>query len=112
MEPATLIRPNPACDEVTVLGRGLISPQPNSDGCEFDHGEEVGRELFVAGGDAPELLEFVEAAFDPISQSIQDLAEGMGVLRASPVGDDRDGIAVLDQLADPFSVVGLLTAEE
>ena len=67
-----------------------------SDGCEFDHGEEVGGELFVAGGDAAELLEFVETAFDPVSQSIQRLGEGMGVLRAPFDGDDRHGVAVLD----------------
>ena len=31
------------------LGRGLISSQADSDRCDLYHGEEVGRELFVAG---------------------------------------------------------------
>ncbi len=34
------------------LGRGLISSQADSDGCDLYHGEEVGRELFVAGYNA------------------------------------------------------------
>lgn len=45
-----------------VYGRGLISSQPESDSCDLDHGEEVGREFFVACGDAPELAELVKAA--------------------------------------------------
>ena len=31
------------------LGRRLISSQADSDRCDLYHGEEVGRELFVAG---------------------------------------------------------------
>ena len=42
------------------LGRGLISTQPDADCGDFDHGEVVGGELFVARRDTPELLEFVE----------------------------------------------------
>jgi len=57
----------PATGPVAMLGLGLVSAQPESDSSDLDHGEEVGRELFVAGGDAAELLELVEGAFDTIS---------------------------------------------
>ena len=39
-----------------VLGFRLISAQPQAYCGELDHGEEVGGELVVAGGDAVEVL--------------------------------------------------------
>ena len=60
----------------------------------------------------PELLELVETTFNPISQSIQYLAEGRGGLCASAIVDDRDGITVLNQLAYLFGVAGLVGQEE
>ena len=70
------------------------------------------RELFVSGGYAAELLEPVEAPFDTISQPIQELAEGMGFLHAFSVGDDRDGVAILDHRPYPFGAIGLVGEEE
>ncbi len=99
-------------EKISTLGRGLISAQPESDGSDLDHGQEVGSELFVAGGDAAELLELVEGAFDTISQSIQRFAESVPGLRAFSVGDDRDGIALLDQVTDPFGAIGLVGDQE
>ena len=34
-----------------------MSTQPDPDGCDLDHGEDVGGALFVSGCDAPEPLE-------------------------------------------------------
>ena len=46
------------------------SGPPKDDGCDFDGGEEVSGELVVAGGDASEVLEGAEGAFDPVALAI------------------------------------------
>ncbi len=68
-----------------ILGRGLISAQPDANCGEFDHREVVGGELFVACCDAPELLEFVEEALNPITQAVENVTEGMGSLGVATV---------------------------
>ena len=40
-----------------MVGRGLNGAWPVTDWGEFDHGQEVGAEFFVAGCDAPELFD-------------------------------------------------------
>ena len=68
-----------------ILGRGLISAQPDANCGVFDHREVVGGELFVACCDAPELLEFVEEALNPITQAVENVTEGMGSLGVATV---------------------------
>ena len=63
-----------------TLGRGLINSQPDADRGDFDHGEVVGGELFVACCDAPELFEFVEETLDPVAQAVEHTAEGVVVV--------------------------------
>jgi len=58
-----------------TLGHGLISAQPNLDGGELEHGEEVGAMLLVAGGDAAEVFDAIEEALDPVPFSVERLAE-------------------------------------
>lgn len=94
------------------LGRGLISTQPDADCGDFDHGEVVGGELFVARRDTPELLEFVEESLDPVAQAVEGATEGMGRGGAAAVGDDGHRILGLDHLPDPFRVVGLVGEHE
>ena len=62
-------------DWIEGLGRGLISTQPDADCGDFDHGEVVGGEFFVARCDAPELFEFVEETLDPVAQTVEIAAE-------------------------------------
>ena len=65
-------------DAQQELGRGLISAQPDADSGDFDHGEIVGGEFFVARCDASELFEFVEETLDPVAQAVEHTAEGVG----------------------------------
>src|ERR1700733_4316397 len=58
-------------------------PEPYSDGSEFDDSEIVCVVLFVARRDGAEMLEFVEEAFDEISEAIEIGAEGGDV---HPIG--------------------------
>src|SRR5260370_39538027 len=67
--------PRPRKSAKVVLGRGLISTEPDADGCEFDEGEVVRCKLVIAGGDAPTLLDLVEEPLDQITRSIQIRAE-------------------------------------
>ena len=67
--------PRAAMDEVSALGHGLIMPEPEADGSELEHGEEVGGMLFVARGDAAAMLDPVEEALDAVALSVEGLAE-------------------------------------
>jgi hypothetical protein len=58
----------------------LRTPKARRD--EFDGGEEVGRILVVAGGDAPELFDLVEEPFDEVALPVQ------------PAGKDEPSLSV------------------
>jgi hypothetical protein len=45
--------------------------EPDGDSGEFNEAHEVGEELVVAGGDAPELFELVEEAFDEVALLVE-----------------------------------------
>ncbi len=62
--------------------------------------------LFVVGGDAAELLELAEAAFDEVAFPAERLIEGVLAGAGRAVGDDRDGTCLADGLAEPVGVVG------
>lgn len=55
------------------LGRRLITAQPNADGCQLHRGEEVLRRLVEASGDAAELFDLVEEAFDEVARLVEVL---------------------------------------
>ncbi len=72
----------------------------------------MGSALFVAGGATAALLERVEGAVDPVSHSRQGWGEGAPGLRAFAVGEERDGIALLDPGTDPFGGRGRVGDED
>ena len=74
----------------------------------MDHGEEVGGELVVTGGDAAEVLQLGEEPLDQIALAVESLAEA-GL--PSPVALGRNvgrSALVLDHLADAVGIVGLV----
>ena len=76
-----------APDNSRVLGHGLITAQPQSNGGEFDHGEIVGGTLFIARGDASEMTDFVEEELDEVALFVELDIEGR---RRAPVGLGRN----------------------
>src|SRR3982751_2032964 len=60
----------------SVLGRVCKGFQPESDHADRDHGEVVGGALFVAGGDAAELLEAVDQPPHKVAPPIRLAVEG------------------------------------
>jgi PAS domain S-box-containing protein len=94
------------------LGRGLIIAEPNPRCSKLDHGEVVSGELLVARGDAPEVFDLVEETLDAIAQAIKRRAEGVGLVAVAAIGDYGHRFLVLDVLADPVRVVGLVAEHE
>ena len=76
--------------------------------CECDEGFEVGFELFVSGGEAAEVLESGEAAFDAITLFVQCFVV-LALLLAVAFGwDDSDPSHACDVLNDGIAVVTLI----
>ena len=74
----------------------------------MDHREEVLSEFVVTGGDATEVLELAEEAFDQIAFAVEHLAEA-GFPFAIGFGRDIGHRALcLDQIADAIGVIGLV----
>lgn len=48
----------------SILGRGLVNAQPKSDCCQFDEGKDLLRQLVVANGNPPAMLDAVEKALN------------------------------------------------
>jgi len=94
------------------LGRGLISAQPDSDCCEFDHREIIGGELFVARCDTPELLEFVEGTFNTIALAVKHATERVDSPGITAIGNVRHSVLALDHASDPLGVVGLVAKDQ
>ena len=63
----------------------------NSHGCELDESEEGGPELVVASGDAAELLELVEEAFDLVALAVDGLLPAEFLLTVGAVGNVGNG---------------------
>ena len=74
----------------------------------MDHGEEVGGELVVAGGDAAEVLQLGEEPFDEVTLSVEPLAEAGLPAAVALRRDVGRGALVLDQLADAIGVISLV----
>ncbi|MCC7046459.1 MAG: hypothetical protein IT562_07095 [Alphaproteobacteria bacterium] len=64
--------------------------------------------LFVAGGDAAEVLELVEEALDEVSLSIEFVIDRTLDLAIAAGGDMRPPAAALDQIDDGAGVVAAI----
>jgi len=64
---------------------------PDHGGGEAGEGEEVGGEAVVAGCEAPEVFEFVEASLDAVAQAVEDGVVRDGYLSRPGRGDDGAG---------------------
>ena len=82
--------------------------QPEGDGgSEGDGGEEVPRELIIAGSDTAEVLEAAEHSLDAPSVLVAALVVLDGALAVTATGDNRDG-ALLAQLG--AKAIGVVTS--
>lgn len=77
----------------------------------MNSGEEIARELVVAGGDSAEVLEPAKAAFDNVAAFVGALVEGMDVDAIGLVGNDRLGAAI-DDLGTQFVAVVSFVGDE
>ena len=75
---------------------------------EGDEGFEVGFEFFVAGGEAAEVFESGEAAFDAIALSIEFFIMDALLLSVGFGRDHRDRSHGLDVVEDDLAVVALV----
>ena len=67
-------------DAQVILGRRLISSQPDTNGRELDHGHVIRGQLVVARGDAAEVFDLVEEAFHEVARLVEMGAEADRVL--------------------------------
>jgi hypothetical protein len=74
----------------------------------LDESHETGTEFVVAGGDAPELFELVEEAFDIVALAVQGFGPTEAFLAPDHVGNIGDGAASLDMKAQAIGVIGLI----
>lgn len=72
----------------------------------MNEGQEVDCFAVVACGDASEVLEFIEAAFDPVSQSVDIAVVVVRLLSQGMWRNDRDCTDGSDGLAQSFGVIG------
>lgn len=91
------------------LGRGLIMLDPEACGSQSESGEEVSCEFVVARGDAPEVLELVEEAFDEVALAVDfevDRAAEPDIALAWDVGGAACGLDEFDDAAREVSSIG------
>ncbi len=84
-------------------------PEPEPCGGESDGGEEVSRELVVAGGDAAEVLELVEEAFDEVALTVDGFVDRALDLAGAVRRDVGVSAEALDVGHDGFAVVATVT---
>ena len=75
---------------------------------EADGGEEVSRQLVVASGDLPEVLEPTEGILDAVPLSVGFLVEAERLLAVGLVGNDGPGAATLQPSSQRRAVIGLV----
>jgi len=84
----------------------MSDPKPT--GRQGDCRKEIPCELVVARGDASEMLEFVEEAFDQVTLSIELMVNGSLVFAVALGGDVRPRAVFGDQLEDGLGVISLV----
>jgi len=81
------------------------SAPEGDDGGDADGGEKVRRELVIACGDAPEVLQPAEGGLDAPSVAVAALVMADRLLPVPPPGDDRDGSGLAKGPAQGVCVV-------
>ena len=88
------------------------SSQPvRQGGDEAEGGEEVSSELVIAGGDAAEVLEATEAAFDDIAAFVGELVQANGGLAIGFAGNDGGDPLFREIAAKRIGVIALIDDE-
>jgi len=80
-------------------------PEPHADRGDLDEAQKAGGGLVVAGGDAPGVLEAIEASLDAVAQGVDVGVDALTHLAVPAGGDDCDAAPVLHVLADRVGVV-------
>ena len=89
----------------TALGCVDEVPEPHADRGDLDEAKKAGGGLVVAGGDAPGVLEAIEASLDAVAQGVDVGVDALTHLAVPAGGDDCDAAPVLHVLADRVGVV-------
>ena len=74
----------------------------------MDESQEARTELVVTGGDATELLELIEEAFDVISLAVESFGPPEALFAPDHVGNVSDGAARLDMSPQAISIISLV----
>jgi hypothetical protein len=83
-------------------------PDPEPSGCESHGGKKVSGELVEAGGDAAEVLKFVEEAFDQISLAIEGMVDRPLVLAGLEGRNVRSGAMIGDEVDHRLGIVSTI----
>ena len=95
-----------------TLGRRLIKSAPDSKRCEFDACKEVVIAFVVSCGDCAEVFEFVEEAFDAVSEAIEPWVECRDVLAVRHRLDVAPSAALLEADAQVVCVIGAVGEQD
>ena len=89
----------------------MSSVEQNDSGDQLNRGEEISREFVVAGGNAAELLNFIEETLDEVALTVKhEIAFALGL--AVRLGRDDWGDSPCCEAVDkPISVVRLIANE-
>jgi len=74
----------------------------------LDESQEGGAKLVVAGGDATELFELVEEAFDVIALAVESLRPTEALLAPDHVWDVGDGASCFDMGPQPIGIISFV----
>jgi len=87
-------------------------PEPEADGSELEHGEEVGSMLFVACGDAAATFHPVEKPLDAVTIAVKHGAEAGTPAAGDFGGNVRRGASRRYAAAEPIGIVGFVSQQD
>ena len=82
--------------------------QPEMGCSQLEHGEEVGRMLFVARGEPSEVFDAIEEPFDAVARSVEHRAEAGFPAAMNHRRNVRRGPSGFDAAAQPIGIVSLV----
>ena len=83
-------------------------PQSDADASEFGHCRERRTELVIAGGDTPEVFEFVEEALDKITLFVKPWREADRTFAQRLWRDIGPPAALRDVIPEPVGIISLV----